>query len=117
LSVPVITWFNDQFVPSRGPEERRHPDISPLYADLSGMPPARFVVGTEDPLLDDSLLMAARWRSAGNPAVLEVVAEAVHGFIAYPIAVAQQELARQFAYVATAVRDEASGEFPIADRR
>jgi acetyl esterase/lipase len=116
LSVPVITWFNDQFVPGRSPEERRDPDISPLYADLSGMPPARFVVGTEDPLLDDSLFMAARWRSAGSPAALEVVAEAVHGFVAYPIAVAQQELARGIGYVAAAVRDEESDEIPFVGR-
>jgi acetyl esterase/lipase len=105
LSVPVMTWFNDQFVPGRSPEERRDPDISHLYADLHGMPPARFVVGTEDPLLDDSLFMAARWRSAGSPAVLDVVAEAVHGFVAYPITVAQQELARGFANIAAAVAD------------
>jgi acetyl esterase/lipase len=116
LSVPVITWFNDQFVPGRSPEERRDPDISPLYADLSGMPPARFVVGTEDPLLDDTLFMAARWRSAGSLTVLDVVADAVHGFMAYPIGVAQQELARGFAYVATAVRDEASDEIPLVGR-
>jgi acetyl esterase len=108
LSGPVIRWFTDQFVPGRSPEERRDPEISPLYADLNGMPPARFVVGTEDPLLDDSLFMAARWRSAGSPAELEVVAEAVHGFIAFPITVAQQELARGFAYIATAVADTAS---------
>jgi acetyl esterase len=108
LSVPAMTWFSDQFVPGRGPEERRDPDISPLYADLNGMPPARFVVGTEDPLLDDSLFMAARWRSGGSPAVLDVVAEAVHGFVLYPIAVAQQEVARTLAYVAAAVRDELS---------
>jgi len=110
-----MAWFNDQFVPGRSPEERRDPDISPLYADLSGMPPARFVVGTEDPLLDDSLFMATRWRSAGSPAVLEVVAEAVHGFVAYPIAVAQQELARGCAYVAAAVSEKASDEFPVVD--
>jgi acetyl esterase len=117
LSLPAITWFSDQFVPGRSPEERRDPDISPLFADLSGMPPARFVVGTQDPLLDDSLFMAARWRSAGSPAVLEVVAEAVHGFVLYPIAVAQQEVASALAYVAAAVRDEASDEFSVADGR
>jgi acetyl esterase len=113
LSAPAITWFTDQFVPGRSPEERRDPDISPLYADLSGMPPARLVVGTQDPLLDDSLFMAARWRAAGSPAVLEVVAEAVHGFPLYPITVAQQELTRTMAYVAAAVRDQESDEFPV----
>jgi acetyl esterase/lipase len=105
LSGPVIAWFTDQFLPGRSPEERRDPDVSPLYADLTGMPPARFVVGTADPLLDDSLFMAARWRSAGIPAVLDVVAEAVHGFIAFPIAAGQRELARAGAYVAAAVQD------------
>jgi acetyl esterase len=115
LSTPVMTWFNDQFVPGRSPEERRDPDISPLYADLRSMPPARFAVGTQDPLLDDSLFMAARWRAAGSPAVLDVVAEAVHGFVAYPIAVARQELARGFAYVAAAVGDEPSQGFAAAN--
>jgi acetyl esterase/lipase len=103
LSGPVMEWFNDQFLPGRDREQRRDPGISPLYADLTAMPPARFVVGTRDPLLDDTLFMAARWRAAGIPTVLEVVAEAVHGFVAFPIAVARQELARQFGYVADAV--------------
>ena len=40
---------------------------------------------------------------------------AVHGFVAYPIAVARQELARGFAYVTAAVRDEPSQESPAAN--
>ena len=47
-------------------EERRDPDISPLYADLSDMPPALFLVGTADPLLDDTLFMERRWRCAAT---------------------------------------------------
>ena len=47
-------------------EDLRDPGISALYADLRGLPPALFTVGTEDPLLDDSLFMAARWEMAGN---------------------------------------------------
>lgn len=37
-----------------------HPG-SPIYGDLTGMPPALLTVGTADCLLDDSLFMAARW--------------------------------------------------------
>jgi acetyl esterase/lipase len=77
LNTPGMEWFFDQFVPAG---RRRDPDVSPLYADLSGMPPAIFTVGTLDPLLDDSLLMAARWAGAGNTAELEVYPGAVHGF-------------------------------------
>jgi acetyl esterase/lipase len=85
-----MTWFTDNFLPQHGLEERRVPDISPLYADLAGMPPALFTVGTADPLLDDSLFMAARWSAAGNDADLRVYPEGVHGFNAFPIGIAAQ---------------------------
>jgi acetyl esterase len=92
LSTPIITWFNQQFVGAYDPEQRRDPDISPLFADLSGMPPAIFTIGTEDPLLDDSLFMEARWRAAGNVSELHIWPEAPHGFIALPMTVADAAL-------------------------
>jgi acetyl esterase/lipase len=67
------------------------------------MPPARFVVGTQDPLLDDTLFMADRWRAAGNEASLEVIAEAAHGFLQFPLEVSERELTRQEKFVAGAV--------------
>jgi acetyl esterase len=59
----------DLFLPGKSPEERREPDVSPLYADLHDLPPALFTVGTHDHLLDDTLFMAARWVAAGLPSV------------------------------------------------
>lgn len=56
------------------------PDISTIFADLSGMPPALFIVGTLDPLVDDSLLMAKHWAAAGNHAELAIYPGEVHGF-------------------------------------
>ncbi|GAA3436006.1 alpha/beta hydrolase [Kutzneria kofuensis] len=94
-------WFRTQAYPGLSEAELHAPDISPLYADLHDLPAARFVVGTRDPLLDDTLFMSARWRAAGNPCELEVVAEAVHGFTAFPITVATRELAAQNAYLAS----------------
>ena len=90
LSGPVMRWFTEQFLPDVDPEALRSPEISPLYADLAGLPPAQFVAGTLDPLLDDSLFMAARWEAAGNESRLLVYPEAVHGFTAFPIQVAEQ---------------------------
>lgn len=89
LSAPIMAWFYDHFLPGMDPERRRSPEVSPLYADLSGLPPALFSVGTLDPLLDDSLFMHARWGAAGNQSRLLVCEEAVHGFVAFPIAVAE----------------------------
>ncbi|HZS14732.1 MAG TPA: alpha/beta hydrolase [Candidatus Dormibacteraeota bacterium] len=102
LSTPVIRWFADQFLGDRDPEARRDPDVSPLYADLSAMPPALFQVGTMDPLLDDSLFMEARWRSAGGRTELRVYDEAPHGFTAFGIDVALAARHDQYEFLRTA---------------
>ena len=80
-----MEWFNENYVPR---EQWRDPYVSPLYADLQGMPKALFTVGTLDPLLDDSLFMASRWTAAGNEAELAVYPGGIHAFNAFPIPLA-----------------------------
>jgi acetyl esterase len=86
LSTPIMEWFGHQFVGDRDLDALRDPDISPLYADLSELPPALFTIGDCDPLLDDSLFMEARWHAAGNETELRIWPECVHGFTAFPLA-------------------------------
>jgi len=62
-------------------EALRDPSISALYADLRGLPPALFSVGTNDAVCDDSLFMAARWEQAGNRTELAVYPGATHLFL------------------------------------
>ena len=81
LSSPIMEWFIDHYV---DPADRDDPDVTPLLARLHDMPPAIFVVGTLDPLLDDSLFMAARWEAAGHETELHVFPEAPHGFDNFP---------------------------------
>ena len=80
LSGNQMAWFVDMATPGLSPEARRARELSPLYADLAGLPPLRLAIGTLDPLLDDSLFLAARARMAGVRCVLEIYPEAVHGF-------------------------------------
>ncbi|MGO4884061.1 MAG: alpha/beta hydrolase [Bryobacteraceae bacterium] len=80
--------------------DARHPDISPLYADLKGLPPALFTVGTRDGLLDDSLFMYARYIVAGNRAELAVYPGGAHGFNLFPMAITRQANARMDAFLA-----------------
>jgi acetyl esterase/lipase len=100
LSTPIVERFADNFAPAA---LRADPDVSPLHADLRGLPPALFTVGTLDPLLDDSLFMAARWRAAGSPAELAVYPGGAHAFNAFPIPLAAQANARMLAFLQEAL--------------
>ncbi|KAF5963419.1 lipase esterase [Fusarium coicis] len=71
--------------------DRKAPGISPLYADLRGLPPAQFLVGTYDPLLDDSIFMAVKWSQAGNEAELTVVDGGCHAFTLMPMEDSSEE--------------------------
>lgn len=106
LSEPIMAWFYDCFLPGLSREERRDEQISPLWADLAGMPPALFTVGTLDPLLDDSLFMAARWETAGSPTDLRVYPESIHGFIGFPNRIGAIATAAQIEFVKEIVSGE-----------
>src|SRR5207342_1087830 len=49
----------------RGTADPADPELSPVFADLSGLPPTYLQVGTHDLLLDDSDRFAERARAAG----------------------------------------------------
>ncbi|GAC1323988.1 MAG: alpha/beta hydrolase [Chloroflexota bacterium] len=97
LPPEAIHWFNAQFgVAGREGD----PDVSPLWADLHGMPSALFTVGTADPLLDDTLFMYARWVAAGNPGELAIYPGGVHGFNGFAYRQAHEANARIAAFLA-----------------
>jgi acetyl esterase/lipase len=97
ISTPMINFFNDHYVPQV--EKRDDPDVSPLYADLSGMPPALFTVGTLDPLIDDTLFMHTRWLAAGNQAELAVYPGGTHAFNTFPIKIAKEANERMYGFI------------------
>jgi len=94
-----IEKFRDAYLPGLQ-QDLLDPDISALYADLKGLPPALFTIGTEDALLDDSLFMYSRYVAAGNQAELAIYPGGAHGFNAYPLAIASQANARMDAFLA-----------------
>lgn len=75
------------------------PALSPLYADLRGLPPALIQVGTHEILRSDSERLAQALRNQGGYAVLEVYEECWHVFQQMPIprAMAAMEAAARFA--------------------
>jgi acetyl esterase len=103
ISTPIMAWFHSMFLPGATDEELRSPEVSPLYADLRDMPPALFSVGIRDPLLDDSLFMAARWQAAMNVATLRVYPESIHGFIRFPTGIGRLAVLSMLDFVRTTV--------------
>ncbi len=57
-----------------------NPWISPLYGDLSNLPPVMIVVGDHEILLDDSLSYAEKARNSGTDLTLRVWQDMVHCF-------------------------------------
>jgi acetyl esterase/lipase len=91
------SFISDMFLPEG--QDRRDPDVSPLYADLSGLPPALFSVGSLDSLLDDTLFMYARYVAAGNEAELEVCPGAPHGYDSFRVPEAKRARERMHAFL------------------
>lgn len=51
---------------------RTHPGVSPLFADLAGLPPLLVHVGSDEILFDDATCLAERAQAAGVDATLRV---------------------------------------------
>lgn len=91
LTTESMRWFVDQFAAGRDVDS---PDLSPLLAHLAGMPSTMITVGTNDPLLDDSLFLAARLGAAGVNVELLVEDGAPHAFDAFDVAAGRAALDR-----------------------
>ncbi|MEZ5970484.1 MAG: alpha/beta hydrolase [Hyphomonadaceae bacterium] len=98
-----IEQFGNAFLPNTTDEQKRSPELSPLFADLQGLCPGFFTIGARDALLDDSLFMHARWVAAGNLGTLDIYPGACHGFIAFPCEQAHQSIKAQIAFLSAAL--------------
>jgi acetyl esterase/lipase len=64
INRPIIEQFSDAFLPDTTTEQRKDPKISPYYENLEvlrgRLPSALFTCGTEDPLIDDTMVMGVK---------------------------------------------------------
>jgi acetyl esterase/lipase len=61
-----------------GTADARNPLASPLYADLSALPPLLIQVGSAEILLDDAVRLAGRAGAAGTAVQLEIWPDMIH---------------------------------------
>ena len=80
LESPSITWFFNQYL--NQPSERDDWRFSPLNApDLDGVAPVWMGLAECDPLVDEGVMMADRFRMAGVAVDLEIYRGVTHEFI------------------------------------
>ncbi len=75
--MPFVAWC---YLRSADPKT---PTASPLYGDLTGLPPILVQVGTDEILLDDSRRFAERGRRMGVSVRLDIWDEMIHVWHAY----------------------------------
>jgi epsilon-lactone hydrolase len=63
-----------------GGKDLSDPLISPQLADLAGLPPLLIQVGSDETLLDDSVMLAGRAGAAGVATTLEIWPDMIHAF-------------------------------------
>jgi acetyl esterase len=81
LSQTQFRWILETYLES--PAQQTDWRVAPLLADLKELPPAHLIIGSLDPLQDDSNKLAAKLKQAGVPADLTVYQGINHGFIRY----------------------------------
>ncbi|HLD66228.1 MAG TPA: alpha/beta hydrolase [Pseudomonas sp.] len=88
--------------------DRFDPELSPLYADLSGLPPLLIQVGEDEVLLNDSLRLAERARAAGVEVQLEHYPGLWHVFQSQVglLDVADQAIARVAGFLTRRIPDQ-----------
>ena len=81
LNQANMRWIWETYL--ERPEQNQDWRAAPMLGDLKGVAPAHLIVGSLDPLLDDSNNLAAKLKTAGVPSHLTIYQGLNHGFIRY----------------------------------
>lgn len=84
-SDPFLKYYDIAFMAYLyvGDNDPKNPYISPLYADLHGLPPILIHVGTNELIEDDSISFAEKAKKAGTDVKLEIFDDMIHVFQAF----------------------------------
>ncbi len=81
MSKQVLDFYADCYT-----QDREDPFVSPIFADLRGMPPSLIFVGGDEIMLSDSQQLHARLLEAGGSSQLVVAPQRWHGYVLYGLA-------------------------------
>ena len=81
MSMQRLSFFADSYT-----TDRENPLVSPLFADLTGMPPSLIFVGGDEIMRSDSELLHEKLKKVGCKSVLSVKPQRWHTYILYGLA-------------------------------
>jgi len=92
ISRDYLTGLATAFLAGRDPAD---PSVSPLYADLTGLPPVLTQVGSSETLLDDAVRIAGALGAAEVPSTLEVWPLMIHAWMLWSARLADGQAASE----------------------
>ncbi len=78
ITETLLNFYADSYT-----DDRQNPLVSPLFGDLSSMPPSLIFVGGDEIMLDDARRLHDRLTAAGNQSRLVVAPERWHAYLLY----------------------------------
>lgn len=88
MTVELLNFFADNYV-----ADRKEPLASPIFGDLSEMPPSLIFVGDDEIMLGDSEALHTRLTEQGARSRLVVARERWHGYLLYGLREDHRDLA------------------------
>lgn len=80
LTTRMLDWYYNHYL-GTDPAIRKHPDVSPLFAEsVEGLPPAILYTAGFDPLRDEAIRYRERLQKAGVPTSYFCFNSMIHGF-------------------------------------
>ena len=80
---PSLTYKTLDFYRSCYAKNYENPLVSPLFADLSDLPPSLIFAGEDELLLDDAVRLDARLKECGCRSTLTIGKDLWHGYLLY----------------------------------
>lgn len=78
MTKQMLDFFADSYA-----KEKRDPLVSPIFADLSGMPPSLLFVGAEEVLLDDARILHTKLISKKCVSKIVIKPDRWHGYLLF----------------------------------
>ena len=86
MTLELLSYFADSYT-----DDRRDPMASPLFGDLTGLPPSLIFVGGDEIMLSDAQLLHNRLQESGASSRLVVTQDRWHGYLLYGLSEDQKD--------------------------